>query len=239
MGPGTQPNATGRRRYAEYFDAVEINSTFYRLPRIATLERWRDATPDDFRFAIKLPKAVTHEAGLIGVAAEVAEFCALIAHLRQKLGPLLLQLPPSLELNARAASRFLRQLATAAPAPVVVEPRHPSWFTARADDLLSEHGAGRVAADPALSEAAAEPGGSRSVSYFRWHGSPRMYFSAYEADAIRSLALRAAEHRRSGSDVYCIFDNTALGAAAVNAFALQAALTRSVRERRPRADLSR
>ena len=238
MGPGTQPNATGLRRYAEYFDAVEINSTFYRLPRIATLERWRDATPGHFRFSAKLPKAITHEAGLIGVTAEVAEFCALMAHLTPKLGPLLVQLPPSLELDVRAASRLLRQLAAAAPAPIVVEPRHASWFSARAEELLSKHGAGRVAADPALCEAAAEPGGSRSVSYFRWHGSPRMYFSTYEADAIRSLAVRVAEHRRSGADVYCVFDNTALGAAAINALALKAALT-STCERRPRAGGSR
>jgi uncharacterized protein YecE (DUF72 family) len=124
---------------------VEVNSTFYRLPRIATLERWRDATPDHFRFTIKLPRAFTHEAGLIGVAAEITEFCALILHLTPKLGPLLVQLPPSLELDVRAASRFLRQLAVAARAPVVVEPSTRAGFrhaltsccasTARAESL--------------------------------------------------------------------------------------------------------
>lgn len=204
------------------------------MPRIATLERWRDSTPATFRFSAKMPRAITHEAGLIGARADAREFCALISRLSPKLGVLLVQLPPSLELDARAAARFFRDLSAASGAAIVIEPRHPSWFSSRADELLARLGVSRAAADPALCASAAEPGGAPRVSYFRWHGSPRMYFSAYSDEAIGSLAARAERCRASGCDVYCIFDNTGLGAAAVNGLALRAELCRTSRARLPR-----
>ncbi len=237
MAPGSCRQLSGLERYSEYFNAVEINSTFYRPPRIATLERWRDSTPATFRFTAKMPRTITHEAGLIGARAETNEFCALISRLGPKLGALLVQLPPSLELDARAAARFFRHLVLASPAAVVLEPRHPSWFSARADDLLARVGVGRVAADPSLCPSAAEPAGEPGVSYFRWHGSPQMYFSAYTDEALVSLAARAKRCCSSGCDVYCIFDNTALGAAAVNGLALRAQLDRARGAGLPRAAL--
>jgi len=228
LAPGTRHGASGLERYAEYFDTVEINSTFYRLPRIVTLERWRDSTPATFRFCVKMPQSITHEAGLIGTRRELASFCALVSHLGPKLGPLLVQLPPSLALDRRAAARFFRDLRAAAPAPVVLEPRHPSWFTSRAEELLLQQEISRVAADPARCSGAAEPGGAPRVSYFRWHGSPQMYFSSYETPLLRSLAQQAGHCHSAGSDVYCIFDNTALGAAAINAMTLGTELQRSL-----------
>lgn len=222
--PGARPGASGLERYAEYFDTVELNSTFYRLPRAATLERWRDSTPGDFQFAVKAPKSITHEAALIGVAREVREFCALVARLGPKLGPILVQLPPSLELDAPVAGRFFRRLCALAPAAVVCEPRHLSWFSPRAEELLRKLGVSRVGADPALCDAARSPAAASSLHYHRWHGSPRMYFSAYEPEVLRGLARHAARAAAGGARVYCIFDNTALGAAASNALMVQALL---------------
>jgi len=187
VAPGSSPNLTGLERYAEYFNCVEINSTFYRLPRPATLERWRDSTPPEFRFAAKLPRTITHEAGLVQVGREVAEFCKLVMRLEPKLGPLLVQLPPSLAFDAKSAPRFLRRLVTEGATHVILEPRHSSWFTGDVDALLREHGVERAAVDPALCPSAVEPGGARAIAYFRWHGSPRMYFSSYSPEAITAL----------------------------------------------------
>lgn len=222
--PGAGRGASGLERYAEYFDTVELNSTFYRLPRAATLERWRDSTPRNFEFTVKAPKSITHEAALIGVAREVREFCALLTRLGPKLGPVLVQLPPSLELDASVAGRFFRRLCALADTPIVCEPRHVSWFSPRAEELLRRLGVSRVGADPAVCAAAGLPPAASSIHYHRWHGSPRMYFSAYEAEVLRGLARHAARGVAGGARVYCIFDNTALGAAARDAQTLQTLL---------------
>lgn len=207
------------QRYAARFDAVEINSTFYRSHRAATYARWVAATPAQFRFAIKLPKAITHEARLVGADAPLAFFRTEAIQLGDKLGPLLVQLPPSLAFDRATASTFFRQLRDHWPETIVCEPRHPSWFEPEADSLLVVHRIGRVAADPARVPAAAVPGGWRGVAYWRLHGSPRTYYSAYEAAALRALA--ATVHRETG-ECWCVFDNTTSGAAAANALDLKA-----------------
>lgn len=228
VAPASRPGSSGLERYAEYFSAVEINSTFHRLPLPKTLDRWRESTPKAFRFAVKLPRSITHEAGLIAAEAETAQFCELVARLERKLGALLVQLPPSLELEARVASTFLEHLKAVSPAPVALEPRHVSWFTAEAERMLVDLGIARVAADPACCEAASRPAAAVRPSYFRWHGSPRKYFSAYPPDAISAFAAQVLAMKRAHgarSEVYCFFDNTALGAAAINALSLQTELS--------------
>jgi uncharacterized protein YecE (DUF72 family) len=225
--PGSRSGLSGLERYAEQFNAVEVNSTFYRLPLGKTVERWRDSTPPAFRFAVKLPRSITHEAGLIAAEALTSEFCERVSRFEPKLGPLLVQLPPRLELDVSVASRFLEHLIRVAPAHVVLEPRHVSWFTADAERLLVDYGVARVAADPPCCAAAALPAAAARPCYFRWHGSPRKYFSAYPPEAIATLAAHILALKRSRgarSEVYCFFDNTALGAAPVNALSLEAAL---------------
>jgi uncharacterized protein YecE (DUF72 family) len=128
--------------------------------------------------------------------------------------------------DARAAGRFFAAVKIMCDAPVVVEPRHVTWFGANVDGLLRRHGIERVAADPARHPAAAEPTLTGPTSYFRWHGSPRMYFSAYGSERIATLATRLRELTRGspGRSVYCIFDNTGGGAAPMNALELRRAL---------------
>ena len=231
VAPGSAPGLTGLERYAEYFNAVEINSTFYRLPRPSTLERWRDSTPARFRFAVKVPRAIAHEAALDVSAREVSEFCKLMTRLEPKLGPLLVQLPPSLSFDAALARRLFTQLARAGAGQVVLEPRHASWFSPRCEELLIRHRVARAAADPPRGADSLEPAGCRDFAYFRWHGSPRMYFSSYSPEAITALAhqIRTLGAARSEPDVYCFFDNTALGAAAIDALSLKAQLAARLR----------
>jgi len=208
------------QRYSACFDAVEINSTFYRSHRPATWARWRESTPEGFRFALKLPRDVTHISRLSDCWERLDLFLAEASQLGDKLGPLLIQLPPSLAFEAQPAEAFFAGLRNRTAHPAACEPRHPSWFEPGADALLDAHRVARVAADPARHPLADVPGGWRGIEYWRLHGSPRMYFSAYGEPALRKLAGRLLES--PAEEVWCIFDNTALGAAAANALDLEA-----------------
>ncbi len=212
-------------RYASRLDAVEINSSFHRPHRPATYARWRASVPADFRFSVKLPRAITHDLRLQEAGEPLAAFVREVAGLGEKLGCLLVQLPPSLSFDpamAAVAEGFfagLRALIAAPAVPVACEPRHPTWFTPTADDLLRGLGVARVAADPARVPAAAEPGGWRGLAYYRLHGSPRTYYSEYSEEFLAALAARL--QAEPGRPVWCIFDNTALGAATANALDLR------------------
>jgi uncharacterized protein YecE (DUF72 family) len=168
-------------RYASVLPAVEINSSFYRPHRPATYARWAATVPAGFRFAVKLPKAITHLARLEGaiMMGALDAFLEEVDGLGERLGPLLDQLPPSLRFDADVASGFFGALRARFEGSVVCEPRHPSWFTDEAHALLTGERIARVAADPAPVPAAAEPGGWSGLIYFRLHGSPKRYYSAY------------------------------------------------------------
>jgi uncharacterized protein YecE (DUF72 family) len=218
------PEGTHLQRYAARFPAVEINSSFYRPHRPSTYARWGASVPPDFRFAVKVPKAITHERRLAGADALVEAFLAEATALGERLGCLLVQLPPSLAYDAAAVAPVFAALRVRYSGAAVVEPRHASWFTDAAARLLEAHRVGRVAADPARVPAAGEPGGWPEVIYFRLHGSPRIYYSAYDEPYLDALAVRMRAAARHAGAVWCIFDNTALGAATPNALGLLARL---------------
>jgi uncharacterized protein YecE (DUF72 family) len=214
------PSGSHLERYGQRFAAVEINSSF-RLPhRRTTYERWSAATPGGFAFSVKAPKEITHSLRLKGAGAALDAFLEQAAGLGSKLGPLLFQLPPSLAFDPKLAGAFFAALRTRFEGGVVCEPRHPDWFTAPAEDLLMEFRISRVAADPPPVSAAAVPGGWNGLAYFRLHGAPRVYYSEYVPSQIERFARQLAG-LRSDRAVWCIFDNTAAGAATGNALALQ------------------
>ncbi len=211
-------------RYSRILHCVEINTSFYRTHKLTTWERWRDSVPAHFLFSVKLPRAITHDAQLRCELEILLAFLSQIATLGQKLGPILVQLPPSLEFDREVAGDFFKLLRRNFAGDAVCEPRHKSWFEDRADDLLKEFGVGRVAADPACVPAAADPGGASDIVYFRLHGSPRLYYSAYEAPYLASLATRLAGYAQSAK-AWCVFDNTASAAAMRNALDLSRLLS--------------
>ena len=213
-------------RYATRFRVAEINSSFHRSHKPPIWARWRDAVPPDFRFSVKMPKTITHTARLAGADDLVARFLEEAATLDDKLGCILVQLPPSLSFDGGIVRSFFEKLDARTAAPIACEPRHASWFEAEADALLRELGVARVAADPARVPAAAEPGGSRAFSYFRLHGSPKIYYSAYTEPFLAELATRLARDLEERRNVWCIFDNTTLGAATRNALDLLSLLAR-------------
>jgi uncharacterized protein YecE (DUF72 family) len=207
-------------RYSRLFNAVEINSSFHRPHRRTTYERWAAAVPADFRFAVKLPRTISHDAGLAGCGALLDRFADEVNGLGCKLGVLLVQLPSTSPLQKRVAGNFFRALGARIKADIVVEPRHASWFAPEVSDWLAKRHIARVAADPAKIEGAGRPGGWRRLAYYRWHGSPRMYYSSYDATALAALRRRLEQDRGRGISVWCIFDNTASSAALGNALDL-------------------
>ncbi len=200
-------------RYAAVFNAVEINSSFYRPHRPATNERWAASVPQEFRFAVKVPKAITHKRRLKDAGDVLERFLAEVAGLGPKLGPLLVQLPPSLAYETGTSGAFLRELRSQAAGEIVCEPRHRSWFAADVDQVLDELRIARVAADPAPVPGAGELGGWQGLSYYRLHGSPRIYYSPYSEEALARMSETLTQEAQVGRESWCIFDNTAAFAA--------------------------
>jgi uncharacterized protein YecE (DUF72 family) len=211
-------------RYATRFDAVEINSSFYRPHAAGTYARWASAVPRRFRFSVKLPKTITHDARLKGAGAQMSRFADEIAGLGTRLGGVLVQLPPSLAFDARLANGFFAALRRRIESHVACEPRHASWFEPRVDALWERYDIARVAADPARCPGAGHPGGAGRWRYWRWHGSPRMYYDGYDDARLRALAQAIRANTGPRQVAWCIFDNTAGGHAIADAARLQALL---------------
>jgi uncharacterized protein YecE (DUF72 family) len=209
-------------RYAARFSATEINSSFYRSHKPSTYARWAASVPDAFRFSVKVPKTITHELRLAGAGALFVNFMLEVSELGHKLGCLLVQLPPSLEFNHAVADSFFGAVRAMYGGAIACEPRHVSWFTPNARAIYSRHGISRVGADPAPTVEAATAGIESPVSYLRLHGSPRTYYSAYTPAFLHSLATSIRHDLAHRTHVWCIFDNTALGAATTNALELMA-----------------
>ncbi len=213
---------SGLERYAAVFPAVEINSSFYRPHQPATYARWAAATPERFRFSLKIPKSITHEARLVDAQEVLEPFLTQARALGPKLGVFVIQLPPSLMFDPAVAERFFAMFRHRADEAAAVEPRHASWFTDEADAMLDRFAVARIGADPALSPRAALPGGWRGLTYLRLHGSPRMYATPYDTAELTRLAQSLTAD--AADRAWCMFDNTMSGAAAANGLDLMGRL---------------
>jgi uncharacterized protein YecE (DUF72 family) len=204
---------SGLERYAAVFNGVEINSTFYRHHQKKTFARWASVVPAHFRFAVKIPREITHEARLRNIGPLFDVFVEEISALDGKLGPLLCQLPPSLRFDAAEAEEAFLAMRRIFTGPLVLEPRHKSWASASARALLQKYTIGRVLADPApvwpVSDFRETP------EYVRLHGTPQTYYSSYDHADIRRIADQL------GAESWCVFDNTASGAAIKNALMMR------------------
>lgn len=207
-------------RYAQRLRATEINSSFYRSHKPQTYARWAASVPADFRFAVKLPREITHTRKLVAIVEPLDRFLEEIRSLSGKLGPLLVQLPPSLAFSEEVSDSFFSALRERFAGNVVCEPRHPTWFGPTAGKALAEAHVARVAADPAVTPEAKAPGGWKGLTYHRLHGSPVTYSSAYNGSDLDRLASDLRGSLSGGGPCWCIFDNTTRGEAAGNAHEL-------------------
>ena len=201
--PEGLPQKRWFERYAEEFDTVEINASFYRVPLETTFDGWREKAPDGFRYAVKVNRFITHLKKLAGVDDEVDRFVALARKLGDKLGPLLYQLPPSLHKEVPRLEAFVSRL----PADLehVVEFRHRSWYDEEALAALDRHGIGFVAHD--LKGLISPRWASGRTAYVRFHGSGGRYSGRYTDDHLLGWADWCMEQSRRGRSVWCYFNN--------------------------------
>ena len=207
-------------RYAAVFPAVEINSSFYRPHKPETYARWADSVPEAFRFAVKVPRAITHDARLLEAGAQLEKCAREAGKLGEKLGCLLVQLPPKFGFTDEPARTFFGQLNDLFGCMVAFEARHPSWFSDPATELLRERRVTRVIADPPAGQPGPHVPTSEDNVYVRLHGAPRIYYSRYPAETIAAVRADLDAQIAQGRSCWCIFDNTAAGESVPNALEL-------------------
>ncbi|AZA89159.1 Protein of uncharacterised function DUF72 [Chryseobacterium nakagawai] len=196
--------------YAESFNAVEINSTFYRIPTAKTLLKWYDETPESFRFFIKIPKAITHQKRLADTKEEIIAFCQHIyKHLHQKLSGFLYQLPPSFKNTPENIDLIMNNIDSSFLN--VIEFRHESWWKNDIFDLLKSKNIvfsgvsfpGNLPEDIVINHP--------DTIYYRLHGKPTLYKSEYSESFLNNLA----ENLSNTQQVSFIFFNNTWGTAAI------------------------
>lgn len=220
------------RHYAGEFSTVEINASFYRLPKPETVARWCEATPPGFRFAIKLWRRITHERRLLNCGDDLHRFMEVAQVLGPKRGPLLVQLPPTLRADPPRLDDFLAEVRTAtsaSPWRVAVEFRHASWLSPATEEILDRHNAAGVLADKPECLTAqpnrARPDAPAPFVYVRRHGPAGSHTACYTDS---DLALDADHVRRwlaEGREVYVYFNNDVHAHAIHNARRLSQLIT--------------
>lgn len=217
--------------FAKHFDTVEINSTFYHLPRESAVQGWYEATPANFIFALKLSRFITHQKKLRNVEEPLDRFLERIAPLQEKTGPILIQLPPGMPFRAEVASDFFELMRQKLPQQrLAVEPRNVSWFEAPAMELYQHFSIALCFAD----SGEVFPHRERVTSdwiYLRFHGRNGLYQGNYTEDLLLPFAKKMAAWLRSGLDVYAYFNNDISGFAVFNAKLLRELVQRELNRR--------
>jgi uncharacterized protein YecE (DUF72 family) len=217
--PQGLPQRLWLEHYAGHYGVVEINNAFYRLPERKTFEQWRARTPDGFRFAVKMSRYLTHVKRLREPAEPVARFLDRAAGLGDKLGPVLVQLPPTLKADLDALDEALAQFP--AGVRVVVEPRHETWFTDECRQLLEKRNAALCWADR-LSRPVTPLWTTADFGYLRMHEGRAKPWPRYGRQALKTWVKRLDGVREG----FVFFNNDPGGAAIVDADAMIAMLDR-------------
>jgi uncharacterized protein YecE (DUF72 family) len=206
--------------YAQTFDTVEINNSFYRLPKPEIFEKWRDQAPAGFCYAVKASRYLTHYRRLKEPEEPLALLLGNARHLQPRLGPLLYQLPPRWELDRMRLEHFLDSL----PSDLthVLEFRDESWMTDEVLALLDAHGVGFCTHDmPGL---AVPRRASGKAAYIRFHGGTGKYRGRYPDPVLQDWADWMAGQAKGGRDVWAYFNNDIDAAAIQDALTLRAML---------------
>lgn len=225
VGPVYEPDLEPGARLASYarsLDSVEINSTFYGLPSVSSTSGWRDSTPENFVFAVKASRYITHMKKLNDPAESISRFFRAIEPLEDKLGPILFQLPPRWRVNVKRLDSFLSALPS--DRRYAFELRDESWQCPETLALLARHNAAFCIFDLAGHQTAFEI--TADFAYIRLHGPDGAYRGSYSERALAEWSRRIDEWRNSGRDCYCYFDNDEGGYAFENAVRLKDILVR-------------
>ena len=215
--PEGLPQKRWFERYAEEFDTVEINASFYRVPLASTFDGWRQKAPQDFRYAVKANRFITHMKKLLECEEPVDRFIELARRLEHKLGPILYQLPPSLRKDLERLDAFLARLPE--DLEQVVEFRHRSWYDEKVLRLLDRRGTGFVCHD--LRGLISPRWASGRTAYVRFHGSGGRYSGRYSDNVLLEWADWCIEQSRLGRSCWCYFNNDIHGHAIEDARTLK------------------
>lgn len=219
--PAEIPKNRWLEYYCHQFATVEINASFYRLPKETTFQKWRETAPKDFIFAVKASRYITHIKKLNDPVESADLFLTRVRLLGDKLGPILFQLPPNLKVKLDE----LEQILQSRPKELryCFEFRHTSWFCKEVYDLLRQYNTALCIADSPKFPLVIQR--TSDFSYFRLHGSRILYRSRYSSEELKTWAERVQRYLDEGADVYVYFDNTDGGHATTNALELVSLLS--------------
>ncbi|RLC40298.1 MAG: DUF72 domain-containing protein [Candidatus Nealsonbacteria bacterium] len=220
--PNDLPSKDKLKYYSQHFKTAEVNYSFYHLPRPATYQKWYSQTPADFIFAVKASKFITHIKRLKGVKTAWKTFLENALNLKEKLGPILFQFPPSFratEDNVKRLENFLKdirnKIAMAELLRIAMEFREKTWYNQKIYNLLKRYNVAWVIADspryPRADEVTAD------FIYIRMHGSQTMFSSKYTKKELSLLAEKIKKWQKQEIDIYCYFNNDLHGYAIENA----------------------
>jgi uncharacterized protein YecE (DUF72 family) len=218
--PADLPKSKWFEYYAQHFDTVEINNTFYHLPKEQTLQRWHDIAPKDFLYAVKANRYITHIKKLNDAAESCELFLERVNLLKTRLGPILYQLPPSLHKNLDLLEAFIKLLPKRKTA--VFEFRHQSWYGDDTFKLLDKSGVGFCIHDMLGKESPRIVTGN--VIYVRFHGTAGRYAGNYPESQLQDWAKWLKSQAKNVRAVYAYFNNDVQGHAINNAKQLKSLL---------------
>jgi uncharacterized protein YecE (DUF72 family) len=211
--PPDLPKSRWFEHYAQHFDTVEINNTFYHLPKEPSIQRWHKLAPESFLYAVKANRYITHIKRLKDTSQEVERFFERVGLLKSRLGPILYQLPPSLHQDLHVLETFIKLLPKKPPA--VFEFRHDSWFSEDTFKLLNEYSAGFCVHDLVGKETPRVV--TAEIIYVRFHGPAGRYRGNYSKSMLQGWAKWLKDHTRQVRSIYAYFNNDIDGHAIANA----------------------
>jgi len=213
--PENLPSTKRFEFYTNYFQTTEINSSFYRLPQEKTILNWYFSSPDNFVFSLKAPKAITHLKRFLEVEEEWNKFENRIKLLNEKLGPVLLQLPPSFKADDENIKRISEFLDGKENFKLAIEFRHKSWCDEKIFEILKSFNVAWVIADSSRYPKAKVI--TANFTYIRLHGPKEMFSSCYSDDELYNLANEIKEYSKVCNQIYVYFNNDFNGYAVKNA----------------------
>jgi len=202
--------------YCEHFSTYEMNGTFYKAPTLKVMQNWHDKSPEGFIYAVKAPKIITHLKKFKDCKEEINTFYEVCKEgLKDKLGPILFQLPPSFHYSPENLELIVENLDS--NFKNAVEFRHESWWKKEVFDILEEHKISFCnVSHPALPDSISK---TNSIGYLRFHGSPKMFYSSYDKAYLAEILSKIRE--KSFEEFYIYFNNTASTAGVLNALVMK------------------
>ncbi len=217
--PENLPSRDRLKYFSTHFKTTEVNYSFYHLPRPSTYKNWYTKTPKDFVFAVKASRFITHIKRLKGIKAAWKKFLENALHLKEKLGPILFQLPPSfkaIDENIKRLEKFISEIKKInSKLRYAFEFRHPSWCSPRIYNLLKKYNVAWVIADSSRYSKTEEC--TADFVYIRMHGPKELFGSKYTDKQLKELSKLIKKYSNQGKDIYVYFNNDFHGYAVENA----------------------